>query len=950
MMKKSVLFSVRVSGAALALSLVAVAAPATAQDVPDSAASDEPAAADEPADGSGGDIIVTGTRIGNNNFNAPTPVTSLSSEQLELRAPTNLGDALQTIPSFRASNNSTSAGVNSRGGGVITADLRGLSPMRTLVLVDGRRFVGTGTNAGADGVVDLKLIPTMLVQNVEVVTGGASAAWGSDAVAGVVNFILKDRMDGIEGTIHSGISQRGDNREIRLSLAGGHSFAGDRIHLVAGGDYVKNDGIGNQYTRDWGRQEYGLITNPAFATNGLPNYIISPNVRPSSMTPGGLITSGPLRGIEFLPNGQTRQFNFGTIFGSSMIGGDNYGNNLSNTSALRVPMETFSGMAKLRFEVSPAFQPFIEANYGYSKSGGMSQQPRDPGTLIIQRDNAYLPQSVRDLMISNGLQTITVGRLNNDTGGVKVEGSNNLFRGVIGAKGDLGGSWRWDAYYQYGRNRYEIAAGPNNRIVANYRRAIDAVQNGNQIVCRSTLTNPTDGCIPINIFGDGSAVVNGYAFGTATFEVVNVQQVAAANINGDIFNTWAGPVSIAAGAEYRKESINGDADPISQQLQPNGTTGGFQLANQLPILGSYDLWEAYAEAAVPLLRDSPLGRSLDLNGAVRRTDYSTSGTVVTWKAGFTYEPFEGLRFRATRSRDIRAPNLGELFNTGGGSGFTNIFDPALGQTVQVREIAKGNVNLSPEKADTWTAGVVVQARSLGLSLSVDYYDIKVKDVIANVSGNITAARCFAGQTEFCQFLTFNPDGSISTVLRPFLNLNAFNTSGVDFELKYDTPLAGGNLTLRALGTYVDKLVTVDAGGADDRVGKVTFFNRTYGVPHFSGVVDATYRGENWLINASTRIVGKPKFNPAFTEGAGAANTIKKSDGPAYAYLSLTGQVDIDAGRGRQVQMFMTIDNVTDTAPPFIPSGSVGGLSETSTEPAFYDVIGRTFKVGMRFKL
>lgn len=934
----------RASHATLAFALL-FAAPVHAQEAADTS---EPAAPEEVP--SSGDIVVTGSRIGNNNFNAPTPVTSLNSEQLELRAPTNLGDALATIPSFRASNNSTSAGVNSRGGGVITADLRGLSPTRTLVLVDGRRFVGTGTNEGANGVVDLKLIPTMLVQNVEVVTGGASAAWGSDAVAGVVNFILKDRMDGIEGTIHSGISERGDNREVRLSLAGGHSFAGDRIHFIAGGDYVKNWGIGNQYTRGWGREEYGLITNPAFATNGLPNYIISPNVRPSNMTPGGLITSGPLRGLEFLPGGQTRQFNFGTVFGSSMIGGDNEGNNLSNTSKLRVPMETFSGMAKIRFEISPAFQPFIEANYGYSRSGGTSQQPRDPGTIVVNIDNAYLPQSVRDLMVANNLTTINVGRMNNDSGGVTVDGSNHLFRGVIGAKGDLGGSWRWDAYYQYGRNRYQIAAGPNNRIVANYRRAIDAVASGNQIVCRSTLTNPTDGCKPLNIFGDGSVVVNDYAFGTATFDVVNEQQVAAANLSGDIFETWAGPVSVAFGGEYRKELINGDADAISKQVQPNGTTGGFQFANQLPIKGSYDVWEAYAEAAVPLLRDSPLGHSFDLNGAVRRTDYSTSGTVTTWKAGATYEPIEGLRFRATRSRDIRAANLGELFNTGGGSGFTNIFDPALGQTVQVREIAKGNVGLAPEKADTWTAGVVVQARSLGLSLSVDYYDIKVKDVISSVSGNITAARCFAGQTEFCQFLTFNPDGSIATVLRPFLNLNSFNTSGIDFEFKYDTGLAGGNLTLRALGTYVEKLVTIDAGGADDRVGKVTFFNRTYGVPHFSGVVDATYRGENWLLNASTRIVGKAKFNPAFTEGAGAANTINRNDVPAYAYLSLTGQVDIDAGRGRKVQMFMTVDNVTDTRPPFIPSGSVGGLSETSTEPTFYDVIGRTFKVGMRFKL
>lgn len=934
----------RTSVTALALSLALAAVPAFAQDV-----SEEPVADEEPM-AAGGDIVVTGSRIARDGFNAPTPVTALGSEQFQLRAPTTIGDALATIPSFRGGGNATSSGVNSRGGGVISADLRGLGPTRTLVLVDGRRFIGTGSGAGNDGVVDLKLIPTMLVQQVEVVTGGASAAWGSDAVAGVVNFILRDEMEGIEGTIQTGISSRGDNQEYRVALATGQSFADGKIHLVMGGDFVKNEGIGNQYTRDWGRLEYGLITNPNYATNGLPNFIISPNVRPASMTPGGLITTGPLRGLEILPNGQTRQFNFGTIFGANMIGGDNQGNHLSNTSILRAPMQSITGMAKLKWEVSPAFEPFVEANLGFSKVGGISQQPRDAGTLTIQRDNAYLPQSVRDLMVANNLQTITVGRLSNDSGGLELHGRNRLFRGVVGAKGDLGGSWRWDAYYQFGRNHYTVKAGPNNRIVANWRNAIDAVESNGAIVCRSTLTNPANGCKPINIFGDGSVVVNDYAFGTATFDVVNKQHVAAANLNGDIFETWAGPVSLAVGAEYRKETIDGDSDAISQALQANGTRGGFQLANQPPITGSYDLWEAYAEAVVPLLRDSPLGRSLDLNGAVRRTDYSISGVVTTWKAGLSYEPFDGLRFRATRSRDIRAPNLQELFSQPGGAGFTNIFDPVAGQTVQVREIQTGNLGLSPEKADTWTVGLVAQARSLGLSLSVDYYDIKVDDVISNISGNLTANRCFAGQTEFCQYVNFNPDGTINAVRLPFLNLNAFKTSGVDFELKYDTGLWGGDFSARALGTYVDKLVTVDATGTTDRVGKVTSFNRTSGVPHFMGSLDLTYKGDGWLLNALTRFVGQSKFDPALTEGAGAANTINKNSVPAYAYLSMTAQVDIDVGSGKEAQMFLTVDNLTDTRPPFVPSGSVGGAAETSTTPAFYDVIGRSFKIGLRFKL
>jgi iron complex outermembrane recepter protein len=176
----------------------------------------------------------------------------------------------------------------------------------------------------------MKLIPSTLIDQVEVVTGGASAAWGSDAVAGVVNFNLKQKMEGLQGTASYGISERGDSKEYKISLGTGFSFLGDRLHGAIGGDYVKNEGSPNQYSRDWGKKEYGLIANTAYATNGLPNFIISPNVRPASMTPGGLIVSGPLRGIAFGPNGAPYNFAFGQTFGTSMIGGDNAGQNLSN--------------------------------------------------------------------------------------------------------------------------------------------------------------------------------------------------------------------------------------------------------------------------------------------------------------------------------------------------------------------------------------------------------------------------------------------------------------------------------------------------------------------------------------------------------------------------------------------------------------------------------------------
>lgn len=895
-----------------------------------------------------GDIVVTGSRISRAGFTAPTPVTTLSSAELAARAPSTLADTLATVPSFRSTNTPSSSGVNSRGGGIVTADLRGLTPTRTLVLVNGRRFVPSGT----DGVVDLKLIPTLLVNEVEVVTGGASAAYGSDAVAGVVNFKLKDRVRGVEASVQTGISERGDNFEYRASLAVGATALDDRLGFMIGGDYIKNKGIGNQYTREWGRREVGLITNTAFATNGLPNYIISPGVHPSLLSPGGLIVSGPLRGTAFGPGGVPYQFNFGQIFGTSMIGGDNVGTNLSNATQLAAPYESKVLMGRLDFKITPAVELYTEISGAWTDSGGVSQQPRDNGTLTVQQDNAYLPTSVRDSMVAAGLTTIAVGRLNNDSGYVKIHPFSKTFRVVGGVKGELGGGWNYDIYGEYGRNNYGIDTGPNNRIVANYMRAIDAVTDPvtGQIVCRSTLTAPTNGCIPQNIFGDGSVKVDNYSFGTASFRLATTQIVGSGTITGSPFSTWAGPVSIAFGAEYRKEKANGTSDPLSQQVQPSGSIGAFQIGNQLPIKGSYDLWEAFGEAVVPLLRDSALGRSLELNGAVRRTEYSTSGAVVTWKAGVSYEPVDGLRFRATRSRDIRAPNLNELFQSGASS-YTNVFDRVLNQIVQVREFNLGNVNLKPERANTLTGGVVYQPHFLrGLSLSLDYYNIKVDGAIGSISTPLAIERCNAGLTQFCSAVVLNPDGTIAYTVLQSQNLNGFKTSGLDVEVRYDTNLGfmPGRLSTRALGTYVDKYITVDSSGSNDRVGMLSTFSRIVGVPHFTGVADITYSNQDFSLNLQGRLIGSGKYYPLFTEGAGAAGTISSNHVPAAFYLSLAMMQGININ-GHKVEFQFVINNLLDKDPQMIPSGGIGGAYETSTNPIFYDVIGRSFKFGARFK-
>jgi outer membrane receptor protein involved in Fe transport len=886
-------------------------------------------------------IVITGTLLPA-GVRAPTPLTVIGSAAIEQRQPATIGEMLQQIPSFAGMDSPNTAGVNSRGGGQINPDLRGLGATRTLVLIDGRRHVPTAST----GSVDLKVVPTLLVDRVEVVTGGASAAYGSDAVAGVVNIVLKDGLAGIEGSASGGISEHGDGEEHRLSLAAGTHFAGDRGSLMAGFDYAKIGGIGTQLTRDWGRRDVGLITNPNFAANGLPNFIISPNVHSAITTPGGLIVSGPLRGIQFAPGGTISIYDFGQVFGSTMIGGDGAHQNENLLALLGTPIEDFNALASAKFDVSEHVQLFAQLSGGKSEVGGASQESRDRGNLVIQRDNAFLPKAVRDLMTANNLRTITIGRVSNDTGKIRLDRDDTVYEAVAGVTAHFG-DWTADAYAQYGRNNYDLAFGPNNRKQDEFRQAVDAVADpaSGNIVCRSTLSDPGNGCIPVNVFGDGSLALNPFVNGTARFRLVTRQSVASANLRGTPFSTWAGPVAVAAGAEYRRDSATGTSDAISQRVNANGSVGGWILGNQLPERGVVKVFETYAEA------QAPLARGLSFNGAVRRTHYSLSGTVYTWKAGGIWDVVPGVRFRATRSRDIRAPNIAELFENGGSSN-TNVFDPVLGQSVQVREISAGNPDLKPEKADTLTAGAVVNPVFLpGFSASIDYYDIKIRDAIATLGAPTLAQGCFAGNQLFCRSITFNPDGTIAFITNTRLNLAEAATRGIDFEADYTrSHVLGGSLSARVLATRVTKLTFTTPAGVQDRLGQLSNFNRTPGVPKWAGDAFLDFSRGALRLGLQARYVGAGKFSTILHEGAGDKNTINDNHIPAFVYLTASAAYRFYSDGRRSAELFGIVNNLTDTDPPFIPSGAAGGINESSTNGQFYDVVGRFFRAGIRFTL
>lgn len=874
------------------------------------------------------EVVVTASRVNRTGFDAPTPTTVVGAENLQAVGATNVADMLNTLPAFAGGTTPATTSHSSQNAGANFLNLRDLGNNRTLVLIDGRRHVPTTSS----GLVDINVIPAALLNRVEVVTGGASAAWGSDAVAGVVNLIFREDLEGLEGQVQGSTTQRGDNEEVNVALAGGFRFAGGRGHFMAASEYVDTKGIGSD--RDWFRENWMTIANPAYAAgNGQPQNLIAPNVRTSTATLGGLITAGPLRGTQFLPNGQISPFIYGNNVGTQyQTDGDGlYPGELIN---LATPLTRANLFTRTTFDVTDNVQAFMEASVAYSETTFNLSTSYDLGTLTIQRDNAYLPAAVGSMMDAAGVTNFRMGRINRDIGFNVVDNKNATSRIAVGLKGDFGETWNWDAYYQYGQNRY-AARIFNNRIAANFTSALDAVVNpaNGQIVCRSTLSAPGNGCVPINLFGEGSpsAAALDYVTGSQHLVANIEQQAAAASLSGEPFSTWAGPVSLATGLEYRKDSVDQEVDALAQ-------ASAFSIGNPKAMAGSYNVKEAFVETVVPLAKDASFAKSLDFNGAVRVTDYSTSGTVWTWKAGATYEPFDGLKLRITRSRDIRAPNLSELYSSYVLT-FSSITDPVTGRQSTVRSPQQGNLGLKPEKADTFTAGVVYEPSFVPrLRMSLDYYDIDLKGAISTLTGQQIVNRCAAGAADLCSYVTRNTDGSLAEVMRTYINLSSLQMRGVDAEVSYRTPMSdifeavNGDLTLRVLATYLDRYLTDDGSTVIDSAGEVGN-NR----PHWRWTATASYENGPFTGFLQGRYVGEGVYDVEQTYD----NNHVDSQFVVTASAAWTLMDDGD----RSLEAFGVINNVFDADPPVAPYNFIFGSPALAS---VHDIIGRRFTLGLRF--
>lgn len=967
----------RIGSSLAAVTCAMIATPVMAQDVADQAEDSAQVAQ------SSSEIIVTGSRIASSGFNAPTPVTVLGQEQMERQGVANVAQVLADIPSFRAQSSPTTSAIFVSNLGAATADLRGLGGNRTLVLIDGRRVVASTVAGGSftpANMVDLNLVPASLLQRVDVVTGGASAAYGSDAVAGVTNLIINRDLQGLKATAQYGLTERGDAQEFLGSLAFGTRFGGGRGRFVAGVEYVDSKGTGDCYTRAWCAESYNTISNPFKPGSttereiaGGAATIIMPNARTATASLNGLISVGPLRGIEFNADGTTYQHDYGVYGGAGLFqsGGADPKLAFYEHFPIAAPAERINIFSNVDYELTDTLNVFVQGSYGRVEGSIVGSARRDispAGAYQIKSDNAFLPEHIRDLMAvtpwtqtvpgqapiqhAGNLPSFGFGRIWNDIGPQRGHVTRQTYRIVTGFDYEVTAGLKLDGYYQYGRTDYN-QVGENTTVNSRMGFAIDAVDDGNgNIVCRATLPGAdfraaAAGCVALNPFGQNnySSAALDYVTETARQKTMLDQHVAALTLSGSLFNTWAGPVSFALGGEYRRDGIVAENDPISAANDFFTSPGGGIVGGSK----SLNVKEGFVEIAVPLARDATFFKSLDFNAAARITDYSFSGQVETWKLGLDWQPFDFLRFRGTRSRDIRAPNLFELYGAPQSS-FQTVDDPVKGGARNlVPTLLSGNANLLPEVADTFTAGAVVTGRfgSAGtLRASIDWFDISLDGAISTLGAQVIVNRCQGGNALLCSYLTRGPDDTLTQIVNPNLNLNTLITRGWDVEFDYSLPVGSGKLGVRALATFVKDLITVDtAGVATDRAGQ-----NGSGVSQPSGLPDYTingflsWQGDPFSAQIQVRHIAPGLYSVTnigpHQEGYSAAlpNSISNNKVDAVTYVNLNAQFRVN----ENFELFGVVNNLFDKDPPKDIPSSFG-----PTNPVLYDVLGRSYRIGVR---
>jgi outer membrane receptor protein involved in Fe transport len=916
----------------------------------------------------------------------------VNSDDLAKTAQPNIFTSVAQLPSLQGSTGVATGTFSTSSGqqGLSSFSLRGLGTIRTLTLLDGQRVVG----ANVTGVPDISQFPQLLIKRVDIVTGGASASYGSDAVGGVVNFVTDKRFEGFKAQAQGGITTYGDDGQFLLGAAAGRSLFDDRLHLEGSVEYDHENGVpaggfgeNAPNGRDWFHAT--TLLNTGISNNGLPQYVYSNHAQSYQYAKYGLITAGPLQGTAFDAAGNPHPFLYGSngvpvknaagfmtgCYVGFCVGGDNSGA-VGIGASLQSAIERLVGFGRIGFSLNEDNEIYTTFNVAQVKSSNQPNPGSSKSGLNISCANPYVPASIQADCAANGITSFQYGLDNAFLANPLVRPKRTQERFVLGAEGKvnlISTDWHYDTYYEHGQNTTDIHVF-NMPLNPRYSQAIQAISLGGQIVCANAVAR-ANGCVPINVFGNvtPSAAALAYSVpGAGPFQHTHqTEDAASVAINGDPFSSWAGPVSIAFGAEYRRElyrvtadpygngvsseSPNSDgypADPIVSSSGSNWYAGNYHDGN-----GQYHVTEAFLETNLPFLDSESFGKA-NLNTAGRWTDYSTSGVVYTWKIGGIWQtPYSPLRLRAVVSRDVRAPNLSELFAAPVSTttpGFTN---PFTNTALTVIQNTIGNTALKPETARNTEFGLVLVNPQMlpGFSASVDYYRIKVSDIISTLTAQQEVNFCFAGLQQYCG--AFNLAPATGT---PFVNVQSFNlasveTKGIDLEASYQLSLEKlhlpGSLTIRALATHVIDFTsnsgisgTLPVQLAGQNSGGVGGFGNT---PHWKVYGTQSWDFRNIGIDLTERWLSSGVFGYQYVVCQSNC-PVSTVNSPTLNYDHMAGALYFDLG-GRysltdKLTAFVKADNLFNRDPVAAPQTNTG----LDINPALYDTLGRTYRAGFRF--
>ncbi len=934
-------------------------------------------------------IVVTGSRITSAGYRAPTPTQVLGAAQIAKNAEPNIFTTIAELPSLQGSTGTTTGTFSTSSGtqGLSSFSLRGLGAIRTLTLLDGQRVVG----ANVTGVPDISEFPQLLVQRVDVVTGGASASYGSDAVGGVVNFITDKHFEGFKANVEGGITTYGDDGQELFQAAAGKAFMDDKLHVEVSAEYDHEDGVpaagfgpGGVDGRTW--FQAATLINRGVTNDGSPQYIYSQNVQAYQYSKYGLITNGPLQGTAFTATGQPFPFAYGSggvpgqnaagtvsgCYAGFCVGGDQSAD-VGIGASLESALSRVDGYSRIAYDLDANNEVYATINIAQVASSNQPNPGETKTGVTLQCSNPYVPGSIQQACATDGITSFQIGTVNPFLPNIEVFPTRSQYRFVGGADGSFdvfGKSWRYDAYYEHGENFTDIEV-HNIGLNARYSNAVQAITLNGQIVCASA-TARASGCVPIDIIGGGALTTSQLDYimpPNGPFQHTRqTQDAASVSFSGEPISLWAGPVSVAFGGEYRREAYRVNADPYGNGVtSPAGysaaypadpslsTAGGnWYAGNYHDGHGAYNVGEAFGEFNLPFL-DTPVLGQANLNVAGRWTNYSTSGNVHTWKVGATWvTPLDWIRLRIVGSRDVRAPNLSELFAAPISTHLPNFNDPFNGTSVSVSQNAVGNPNLKPEIAHNLEAGVVLTSPPLlglkGFNFSVDYYQIDIDNAISTLAAQDQVNYCHAGVTQLCgSFYLNDPTGNTNYVnVEPF-NLASIFTDGFDIEAsdQWSHPFGlSGHLTIRALATKVDNYITNT--GLPGAVSIQMAGTNTGNTPYWKLLGVQTWETDRYSFTVQERWISDGVFGHQYVV-CSAGNcpvstnnnpTINDNFMPGAFYLDLSASYNIS----RRLTAYAKVDNVANAPPAAAPQTNTG----LDANPALYDLLGRMYHVGLRY--